>query len=101
MPEAAAAARTWLKLNDLDQFGLRHGSDYELGDSVAGMNRDRLGPQIHKQYFNFTAIVGVDRPRRIDQRETLFERSSAARPHLSLEARRDFKRDSGRHGDAR
>lgn len=63
MPEAAATARTWLKLDNLDQLGPRHGRNDELGDSVAAADRDRRASEIHKQYFNFTAIVGVDRAR--------------------------------------
>src|SRR6185437_13864763 len=100
MPEAAAAARTWLKLRDLDQLGLRDRSNHELGDSLAGTNRDRRASQVYKQHFNFTAIVGVDRAGRIDDAKAFFERATAARPHLSLETRRDFQSDSGRHGDA-
>ncbi len=71
MPEAATAARTWLKLGDFDQFGPRYGSYYELCDSISGADRDWYAPQIHKQYFNFTAIVRVDRAGRVDYCKTL------------------------------
>ena len=71
MPEAATAARTWLKLGDFDQFGPRYGSYYELCDSISRADRDWYAPKIRKQYFNFTAIVRVDRARRVDYRKTL------------------------------
>jgi hypothetical protein len=48
MPEAAAAARTWVELGDLDQLGAGHGSNHELSDSVTRADRDRRASQVHK-----------------------------------------------------
>lgn len=71
MPEAATAARTWLKLGDFDQFGPRYGSYYELCDSIAGADRDWRASQIHKQHFNFTTIIRVNCAGRVDDRKAL------------------------------
>ena len=68
MPEAATAARTWPELPDLNQLGTRDGCNYELGDAVAATYGNRRASQIYQQYFNFTAIVGVDSAGRIDER---------------------------------
>src|SRR5512146_391569 len=100
MPEAAATTRTWLELRALDQLGARHRSNHELGDSLAGADGDRRVSQVHKQYFNFAAIVGIHRTGRIDDRKAFFERPTAARAHLALEAGGDFQSDSGRDGGA-
>src|SRR5215831_7366853 len=99
MPEAAAAARTRSEFGNLDYLGARDGRNDELGDTVAGTDGYWRGAEIHKQYLNFTAIIGVDRAGRIDERQSLVQRASAARAHLPLEADRDFERDTGRDRD--
>jgi hypothetical protein len=48
MPEAAAAARTWVELGDFDQLGPGDGRDHELSDSLARADRDRRASQVHK-----------------------------------------------------
>ena len=46
--EAAGTARARRQFIDFDEFGANDRRDDELGDSIAGLNHDRLLAQIHK-----------------------------------------------------
>ena len=59
----------------------------ELRDPIARPDRARLVAQVDEHELDLAAVVRVDRSRRIEQRDAVAQRESAARPHLRLEAR--------------
>ena len=100
MPESALAARTFTERVGLDQFGVDDRTDYELRDTVTGPNLDRLVAEIDHEHANLAAKVRVDRAGRIDQGETLGDRTAAARTDLAFVAGRDFEGESSWYGGA-
>ena len=76
----------------------RHGKDareHQLRDSVAVSNRIWLIAEIRQQHANATAIVAVDRSRRVKNRNAVFQGNARARPDLQLVPRRYFDPEPG------
>ena len=73
------------------------GRDDELRDAVAAADADRLAAEVHEQHLHLAAIVGVDRPGGVEERQPLAHGEAAPRPHLPLEPGRDRERDARRH----
>src|SRR6202521_3248357 len=96
MAKAAGSARRGRERIDFDNLGANDRRDDELGDTVAGIYQDRLLAEINQQNFYFAAIVGVDSPGRVPQREAVLDPAATARPPLPLVPNRNLDRDSGR-----
>src|SRR5581483_6537766 len=56
-----------------------------------------LPPEVEKDDPNLSTVARVDRGRAVGQRDRVLERQAAARPDLSLVARRQFDAEPGRH----
>lgn len=62
-----------------------------------------LSPEVQENDLDFTAITGVDGPRRVRQGNGVLQRQAAARPDLGFVARRDLDGETSghRHRDSR
>ncbi len=77
------------------------GRDDELRDPHAARDRHRRVAEVGEQHHQLAAIVAVDRPRRVGDRQPVLERQPRARPDLKLVAVGDRHLQAGRHGHAR
>ncbi len=91
-PSRPAAAR---------EHGARDGREDELRDPVAARDRHGLGPEVHDDHADLAAVVRVDRPDAVRERQALLQREARARAHLRLVAARDLERDARRDEGAR
>ena len=96
--ETAGAALSGPELVNLDQLSARDRRDDELCYALLGFNRDRVLTQVDQDDFDLAAIIGVNRARRIHQREPFVECAATSGPHLPLEPGRYFNCNSGRDG---
>src|SRR5512135_2446591 len=93
VPEAAFPTRGPLEFrHDLEAHPQRPGKD-DLRDPVPAPYGERFLPEVREDHANLAAIVGVDRPRRVEARHAVADRQAAARPHLSLDPRRHRQGD--------
>ncbi len=76
------------------------GGDQQLGDPIAAVDDEGLGPEVDQDHLHLAPIVGVDRARSIEAGDAVAERQAGTRPHLALEAGRDGHGEAGRHGVA-
>ena len=69
-------------------FGLpchvRMGGNNHLANPLAVVYCERFVRQVHQNNADLAAIIGIDRTRRVQQRNPVFERQSATRTYLSL-----------------
>src|ERR1035438_3075351 len=95
-PEAAGAARGigQIALQPLHRLIARQN---HLRDPVPGVDGVRLTPQIQQDHAHFAAIPGVNRPRRVGNRDRVLQRQTATRPHLRFVSRRNLDGETGRH----
>ena len=73
------------------------GGEDDLRDAHAARHREILVAEIDQQHLDLAAIVAVDRARRVEAGDAVLEGEAGARPHLALEAFRDFHDQAGRH----
>ena len=72
------------------------GGDDELRDAVARLDDVGLAsPRFDEQHLHLAAVVAVDGPGRVGQRDAELARQARARPDLALEARRDLEGQPG------
>src|SRR5437667_12777495 len=95
-PESALPARRFGKIAFSPFYRLIPRHD-QLRDPVARMDRVWSSTQIQQDHANLAAIAGVDRARRIRNRDRMLEREPAARPHLPLIASGNLYREPRRH----
>src|SRR5580700_5072762 len=67
--EAAGAARRGIEVEGLDDVGADDRRDHQLGYSFPARNGERRAAEIDQDHHDLAAIVGVDRARRIEQRD--------------------------------
>ena len=72
------------------------GGDHELGDAVAATDADGGAAEVDEQYLHLAPVVGVDRPGRVEERQAVAVRETAARPDLTLVPGRDGDREPSR-----
>ena len=58
--------------------------DDHLGDALSVVHDEILLRQVDEQHAHLTTIVGIDRPRGVEYRDTLLQGQSAAGSHLGL-----------------
>jgi hypothetical protein len=97
MTEPAIAPTAVIEPLDLDNLCAGNGRDDQLCDAFAGTHRQKSLAEVDEQDFDLSAIIGVDRSRRVHQAKAFIQRASAAGPHLPFEAGWYFDGDSGRH----
>ena len=94
---ARAAGRTGEALH-LDEPGLLHLLDDQLGDPVAAGQVDRLPRvEVDQQHLDLAAVAGVDGPGRVDDRHPEPGGEPGARVHQGDVPVRQRDRDAGRH----
>src|SRR6185369_16308068 len=84
--EPARAALGLAQLLDLIEFGLGHGRRDELGDALAAPDRERLVAMVDDDDLQFAAIIAVDGPGRVGDRDPVLQREPRSRPDLDLVA---------------
>ncbi|PAV74071.1 hypothetical protein WR25_14230 [Diploscapter pachys] len=62
------------------------GGGHDLSDPVAACDRERRVAQIDQDHLPLAAIIAVDRPRRVEAGDAVFQGKPRARTHLDLEA---------------
>ena len=72
-----------------NQLAIRNLCNHELRDAVATFDNERLLAMIDHDHLELTAIITVHGSRTIQQRDSMLESQTAARPHLSLMSRRN------------
>jgi hypothetical protein len=87
MPESAFATIGRVERFDLDPLRPDNRRHDELSDSISALHTKNLAPAIHQNDLNFTAVVGIDRPRTIRDEYAMSQSQSAARTNLGLESR--------------
>jgi hypothetical protein len=93
MTESAFATRTAVENFGLDDSRMRNRRDHKLRDTLAWANGNRRLPEINQYNHDLAAIIGIYGAGRVDQRQTLRERSPTARTHLALESGWNFDRN--------
>ena len=73
------------------------GGDHELRDAVAATDADGGTAEVDEQHLDLAPVVGVDRPGRVEERQAVAVRETAARPDLPLVPGRDGHREPRRH----
>ena len=70
----------------LDRYPLRPvvPCDHHLADPLAIVDGEGLVREVHQDNANLATIVGIDRPRRIEQRDAMLQRQPAPWAHLGL-----------------
>ena len=58
--------------------------DDHLGDALSVVHDEILLRQVDEQHAHLTTIVGIDRSRGVEYRDTLLQGQSTAGPHLGL-----------------
>ncbi len=86
MSESAAAAFAVRQQLDDMQAGAADRGENELGDAVAPADGERLAAKIDQGDFDFAPIIGINRARRIDHSNAVFDRQAGAWPDLQLKA---------------
>ena len=99
-PKPPAPRALSVKASHFDQFGLFVAGDHHLGDLVAARDPERLVAVIDQDRLDLAAIVAVDGARRIEAGDAVIERQARARPHLRLDAQRQFDGDAAGHRHA-
>lgn len=99
--EAASAARRFVKFRGLPQQDARDGRDHQLGNAGAALDVERRRAVIDDNYANLTAIIRVDRARRVEDSDAMLQRQPRARPNLRFVTARQLQRQPGRHKRAR
>src|SRR5882672_9627025 len=100
MTEAAFAPAAILEPPGLNNLHPDDWSEDDLRNTVAGLDGQGFTAKVNHDHAKFAAIVGVDRTGRINQGQPFAQGAATSRTHLTLEAARDFNRDSGRDGGA-
>ncbi len=72
----------------------------ELRDPVAGFYLHTFLTQIRQKNAEFSAVIRIDRGRRIQKRDAGRECQSGARPEGNKISRRNFEKYTRRYGDA-
>src|SRR5690242_2882776 len=76
----------------------RHAWDeQELGDAVAGPRLEPRLAEVHQHDADLAAVVRIDQPRGVDERDAVAAGESRARRDESGHAGRQRDRDAGRH----
>src|SRR6185369_5328213 len=84
--EPARAALGLAQLLDLIELSLGHGRRNELGNALAAPDREGLVAVIDDDDLELPAIVAVDGPGRVGDRDPVLQREPRSRPDLDLEA---------------
>src|SRR5690606_38314439 len=82
--EAASAAFSGVKIFDHLQLRLHHRRKNELRHAILILNDHRVFAMIDNDDFYFAAIIGVDRTGRIQYRDPVANRPTAARARLNF-----------------
>ena len=84
--EAAAATLGVAEFLHLYDFGLLVAGDDHLGDALAVVDDEVFLREVDEDDAYFAAVVGVDGAGRVEHRDALLQRQSAAGPHLRFVA---------------
>jgi hypothetical protein len=95
--EPAIAPTGVIEPLDLDNLCTGDWRDDQLCNAVAGMHSQRSLAEVNEKDFNLSAVISVDRSRRVHQAEAFIQCASAAGPHLPFESGWYFDGDSSRH----
>ena len=94
--EAAAAPLAVGERIGVFNFNIRKFAYDHLCDSVATLDRIRLLSGIEHYYSNLSAVTGINRPRRVQNCESMFESEPASWSDLCLESGGNFHENPGR-----
>ena len=97
MPETSGAAGGLGQLFDRHELDVGDALDHELRDAIASRDGHRLGAVVDDDDPHLAAVVGVDRPRAVQERDARAQGQAASRADLRLEAGRHRDRDAGRN----
>ena len=101
MPETTSAAIRVVKGLDREPLYRLVPGDDQLGYALAVVDNKRFIRQVNQNHTYFAAIVGVYRPRRIQQADAFLQSEARARPYLRLIARRQRDEQPRGHHAAR
>ena len=82
---------------DRPQLRLDGRCDNHLGNPHSARDDKWLMTQINKNHFDFTAIVSINCPRRVQAGDAMLEGQAGSRAHLALETVRDRHDQTGRN----
>ena len=98
--EAAGATLGVGELLHLYYLGLLVAGDDHLGDAFAVGDDEVLLREVDEDDAHLAAVVGVDGAGRVEHRDALLQRQTAAGPHLRLVARRQLHEEARLHKTA-
>jgi hypothetical protein len=96
--ESAWAAFSGLELINLDKLSACDGRDNKLCNALLRYNCNGVLSEVDQDNFDLAAIIGVNRARRIHQREPFIECAATSGPYLTFKPGRYFKCNSSRDG---
>ena len=97
MTKPAGATDSFVQALNLLQAGAGKGGENHLGNAFAGLDDKRLLAVIDNYHADFSPVVGIYGPGRIDQGDAVVKGQPASRPDLRLEAVRQGYGYSGGH----
>src|SRR5690606_2825963 len=95
--KTASAARRVVEFIDLVPFGKRDRRQHKLRDPVAARDGERRVAEVDDDHLELAAVIAVDCPRGVGQRDTVLQREARPRPDLDLVTRQDSYRKAGCH----
>ena len=97
--ESASAARGLAEFALLPFDGLVAGYD-QLRDAIAGLDGVGFFSLVVEDHAHFPAVTRVDGARRVRHGDAVFQRKSAAGPHLAFITGGEFQDQTGGDGEA-
>src|SRR5574338_544734 len=82
--ETAGAASGLAQLLDLVELGSGYGRGDDLRDPLAAPDRERLVAMVNHDDLHFSAIIAVDRARRVGHGDAMLQRQPRPRPDLDF-----------------
>src|SRR5262249_6459225 len=82
---------------DFHGIGAAYLAHDELSYPIAAVQGDGGARKIDQNHLQLTAVVGVDRPRRIEAGDPLLQSKAGARADLRFESRRQLEGPAGRN----
>jgi len=84
MAEASGTAFRTIEGFPFLPFHLLMACDHHLSDPVAAMDNKVLFPEIGEDHFHLTPVVSINRTRRVQDTDLVFDCKAAAWPHLGF-----------------
>ena len=84
MAEASRTPTGPGKYLDFYELRLLDPCQHQLSDAIASLNAEKGIAEIEQDHADFPPVVRIDRPGRVQHADPVFERQTAARPHLAF-----------------